>query len=74
MSETRDLSRRLWRLRRRHQHIDATLSPAGALWELAFWHNDRPVLAWRYPDAHAARVEADTRRLALERAGWTSHW
>ena len=74
MSTPPDLSRRLWRMRKRHQAIDATLSPAGAVWELTFWRNHKPMLMWRYPDQREARAEADARRIDLERAGWTSHW
>ena len=73
-ANTPDLSQRLWRMRRRHQHIDATLAHAGAHWELAFWRNDRPVLVWRYASADEARAEAEVRRTDLARAGWTSHW
>jgi hypothetical protein len=65
---------RLWRMRRRHDHIDATLAAAGAAWELTYLRNDRTMLAWRYPDEVDARRDADTRRRELERAGWVSHW
>ena len=65
---------RLWRMRRRHEHIDATLSVSGPPWELMFVRNRRPMLMWRFPDQGAARTEAEARRRALERAGWTSHW
>jgi hypothetical protein len=65
---------RLWRMRRRRDHIDATLAQAGAEWELTYLRNDRAMLAWRYGDEGDARAEADTRRRDLERAGWVSHW
>ncbi|MEZ5319913.1 MAG: hypothetical protein R2752_21095 [Vicinamibacterales bacterium] len=65
---------RLWRMRRRHHHIDATLARAGAAWQLTFLRNDQPMIVWRYDDEAAARAEADLRRRDLERAGWTSHW
>jgi hypothetical protein len=65
---------RLWRMRRRHQHIDATLAPDGAAWRLTFLRNDRPMIVWRYDEEAAARGEAELRRRDLERAGWTSHW
>jgi hypothetical protein len=67
-------ARRLWRMRRRDQHIDALLSVAGDAWLLTFERNGRAMLTWRYPAESSARDEADARRLALERAGWTSHW
>ena len=69
-----DLQHRLWRMRRRHQHIDATLSPAEGGWALAFLRNDRPVLVWRYATRDAAIEEATSRQQDLARAGWTSHW
>ena len=74
MSAPPDLSQRLWRMRRRHQHIDATLVAADGFWELTYWRNRQPMLVWRYPDEAEARAEADARRRELERAGWTSHW
>jgi hypothetical protein len=74
MTASADAPLRLWRMRRRHDHIDATLAAAGEAWELTYLRNDRPMLAWRYGDADEARAEADTRRRELERAGWVSHW
>jgi hypothetical protein len=76
---------RLWRVRRRHDHLDAMLerrssnfevrgSASAAVWELTFRRNDAPFLMWRYPDRESAIVEADARLQGLLRAGWTSHW
>jgi hypothetical protein len=65
---------RLWRMRRRHQQIEASLAPAGSDWELTFLRNHKPMLMWRYADETAARTEAETHRRELERAGWVSHW
>ena len=65
---------RLWRVRRRHDHIDAVLRELGSVWELEFVSKDRAFLMWRYPDRASAAAEADVRRRDLLRAGWTSHW
>jgi hypothetical protein len=65
---------RLWRVRRRHDHIDATLHSTRAGWTLRFFRNDRLLLAWRFSSESAARADAVARRRELERAGWVSHW
>ncbi len=68
---------RLWRARRRHDHIDAVLERREAppvVWELQYLCNDRPFLAWRYADRAAAEADAEARLADLQRAGWTSHW
>jgi hypothetical protein len=69
-----DLSQRMWRMRKRHQAIDATLAASDGVWELTFWRNRKPMLMWRYADQDEARSEAERRRGELERSGWTSHW
>lgn len=69
-----DLQQRLWRARRRHDHVDAVLRRDGAVWLLQFLHNDRSLLSWSYPDAEPARAEATLRLKALQRAGWNVHW
>jgi len=65
---------RLWRVRRRHDHIDAMLTMVGARWQLEFARNDRPFLAWRYDGRAEAVAEADARLQELLRAGWNTHW
>jgi len=65
---------RLWRARRRHDHIDAVLTQAESGWTLEFFHNDRRMLTWPFPDAESARAEAMARLRALQRAGWNVHW
>ena len=65
---------RLWRARRRHDHVDAVLDRAGSGWELRFLWNDKPMIARRYRQAKAARTEAASKLRELERNGWISHW
>jgi hypothetical protein len=65
---------RLWRLRRRHDHIDALVGRRGASWELSFVRNDRVLVTRSYPTRDAAHADAAGRRRELERAGWNTHW
>jgi hypothetical protein len=65
---------RLWRVRRRHDHIDAELGEDAGAWRLEFLRNDRRLLTWRFADRPAAEAEADRRLRDLQRAGWTLHW
>ena len=65
---------RLWRVRRRHVHIDAELHEDAGAWQLEFLRNDRLMLRWRFVDQRAARQEADRRLRELQRVGWTLHW
>ena len=68
------LNERLWRVRRRHDHIDAELRQEDASWRLEFLRNDKPMLAWHYTERTAAQDEADRRLHELQMAGWTVHW
>ncbi|HUL75461.1 MAG TPA: hypothetical protein VLT86_20275 [Vicinamibacterales bacterium] len=74
MSTRADLADRLWRVRKRHDHIDAVLHASPAGWELQFGRNDRPLVVWQFATEAEARREADARLKELQRAGWTSHW
>jgi hypothetical protein len=67
-------SERIWRVRKRSDHIDAEIGPHGAEWELRIVRNGRRLLAWRFADREAATAEAVSRRRELERSGWQSHW
>lgn len=71
---TSDLQARLWRARRRHHHIDATLHQTDAGWQLAFTRDDRPMVTWTFPDREAAVEDAQRRLAELQRAGWAVHW
>jgi hypothetical protein len=69
-----DLSRRLWRARTRHHHIDAVLREAGAAWQLSFQYDDRPMVTGPFAAREAAEAEATRRLRDLQRAGWNVHW
>jgi hypothetical protein len=66
--------RRLWRVRKRYDYIDAELQPRGSEWELRITRNGRRLLSWRFPDRDAATAVAASRLKELERSGWHSHW
>jgi len=65
---------RLWRVRRRHAHIDALLRRRENGWDLRFTRNDRVLITQEFPDRDAASAAADVRLRELQRAGWTTHW
>jgi hypothetical protein len=69
-----DLQDRLWRLRKRHDHIDAILREVAGRWRLQFARNDRPLIVWDFASERDARDEAERKLKELERAGWNSHW
>jgi hypothetical protein len=61
---------RLWRVRRRHDHIDAVLSARGSCWELRFLRNDRLMLAWPHERRETACADAEELLSELQLAGW----
>jgi hypothetical protein len=65
---------RLWRVRRRHDRIDALLRSRGSQWDLRFLRNDRILLTRRHERRESACAEADGRLRDLQRAGWNTHW
>ena len=65
---------RLWRVRRRHTHIDAVLEREAGRWAVAFLRNDRPLVTLEFADERAARSHARARLRELQIAGWTEHW
>jgi hypothetical protein len=65
---------RLWRVRRRHTHIDALLRRREDGCDLRFTRNDRVLITQEFPDRESASAAADVRLRELQRAGWTSHW
>lgn len=74
MTESAQAFERIWRVRRRHAHIDALLRPLGTTWELRFTRNDRVLVTQEFPERDAARAVADARLRELQRAGWNIHW
>jgi hypothetical protein len=65
---------RLWRLRRLHQTIDATLVDADSGVELRFFLNGELMYERRWSHRDPAVAEAAARRGELEREGWMPHW
>jgi hypothetical protein len=65
---------RIWRVRRRHDHIDALLRQRHDAWDLRFTRNDRVLITQEFRDRDAAIAAADTRLRELQRAGWNTHW
>jgi len=65
---------RLWRVRKRYDHIDAEIRPRGSEWELRISRNGRRLVSWQFPDRDAASAEAASRLRDLERSGWHTHW
>jgi hypothetical protein len=68
------LTSRLWRLRRRHDHLDASIEPVGDAWDLTFALNDRALLTTSFSSRDAAVDDAEMRKRELVRAGWNQHW
>ena len=65
---------RIWRLRKRHQSIDAVLIPAADSVELRFLLNGELLYVRRELARLAALQEAADKRAELEREGWMPHW
>jgi hypothetical protein len=65
---------RVWRLRKLHQSIDATLADAGGGVELQFLLNGEVMYTRRWPTRALALADAASRRAELEREGWMPHW
>ena len=66
---------RIWRLRKRHQSVDAELHPkGGSETELRFLYNGEVAYARTCPSRSDALEEAAAKRAELEREGWMFHW
>jgi DNA polymerase IIIc chi subunit len=65
---------RLWRARRRHDHIDVVLREDERGWVLEYTRNDRRLVERTYATEEAAREDAASRLKELRRAGWVDHW
>lgn len=69
------VAKRLWRLRRLHQYVDAELNdetPGGV--EVRFLYNGALSYARQWASTALALEEAALKRAELERDGWTFHW
>ena len=71
---TNALSIRLWRARRRHDHLDAIVAESAGGWTLEFVLNDRRIVSWPFPTRDDAAGAADARLRELQRVGWNTHW
>jgi hypothetical protein len=69
-------SQRLWRLRKRHQHVDALLRAVAGVGdvELCYLFNGEAAYRRRWPTRALAVQEAAEKRAELEREGWVFHW
>jgi hypothetical protein len=69
-------SRRLWRLRKRHQYVDAELRAVAGVdeVELCYLFNGERAYRRRLPDRAVAVRAAAEKRGELEREGWVFHW
>jgi hypothetical protein len=69
------VSKRLWRLRKLHQWVDAELvEDAGAQPVVRFHYNGELSYMRSWPTRAEALGDAAARRAELERDGWTFHW
>ena len=67
---------RVWRLRKRHQYVDAEVRGAGRGdgVEIRFLLNGELSYRRQWPTREAALAEAAAKRDELERQGWMEHW
>ena len=75
MTDASGRSRRLWRLRKLHQWVDAEIHDhaAGGV-ELQFLYAGEVSYRQQWSTHAAALEEAARKRAELEREGWTFHW
>lgn len=67
--------KRLWRLRKRHQWVDAELRNLDdARVSLHLYYNGTLAYERQWDDQGLALQEASQRRQELEREGWIPHW
>jgi hypothetical protein len=70
-----DRSKRLWRLRKLHDTVDAELSAANDdSIELKVFYNGELAYLRRLATRAEAISEAASKRAELEREGWNFHW
>jgi hypothetical protein len=75
MSDGDGRAKRLWRLRKLHDTVDAELRelPDGGI-EVQFFLNGSLAYARRATTRAEAIGEAGSKRAELEREGWNFHW
>jgi len=66
--------RRIWRLRKLHQAVDAELHPIGNEMEVRFLFNGELSYSQRCATRELALQAAAAKRAELEREGWSFHW
>jgi hypothetical protein len=71
---TQDLDRRLWRVRRRHDSIEAYLQQSDAGWSLQFLRNGRIIVTRNFETRDEGVRAAEARLREFERVGWNRHW
>ena len=72
---TQELDRRLWRVRRRHDSIEAYLQlSSDAGWSLQFLRNGRVIVTRTFQSRDEAVRVAEARLREFERVGWNQHW
>ena len=67
-------AKRLWRLRKRHQWVDAEIDVAGRDVCLRLLLNGQLTYERRWPTRDEALAEASGKRAELEQHGWAEHW
>jgi hypothetical protein len=67
-------NRRLWRLRKLHQYVDAEIHGEEGSFEVQFFYNGELAYGRRCASRASALAEAAGKRAELERDGWTFHW
>jgi len=70
----REISERVWRVRKNHSAIDAQLSDRDAGVEIRYFYDGEPILSQQWPTRELALTDAAERLRDLQRAGWTTHW
>lgn len=66
-------TKRLWRVRKLHRHIDAQVRDDSEV-ELQLLYGDRIIYRRSWATVEQAEDDAATKLADLQRAGWTEHW
>jgi len=71
---TSERRKRLWRVRKRQQSVDAIVYEDDGAIALEFLMNGKRMTMRRWPSRAQAVKAATEKRKELERAGWATHW